>query len=83
MAVASRAERRVDMDVAPEATLEDVLAALGRQAPAIASNVLGADGHSLRPPYVMNLNGLDFVDNLDRKIQPDDRILIMAPPAGG
>jgi len=75
--------RQLELDLDSEATLEDVLVALAREAPALAGAVLGADGRSLRPPYVMNLNGLDFVDDFGLKPQAGDRILLMAPPAGG
>ncbi|MDP2660807.1 MAG: MoaD/ThiS family protein [Dehalococcoidia bacterium] len=75
--------RQVELDLDSEATLGDVLVALAREAPALAGAVLAADGRSLRPPYVMNLNGLDFVDDLGRKPRAGDRILLMAPPAGG
>lgn len=76
-------EREVELELEPGSTLEELLAALGQQAPAIADRVLGVDGRSLRPPYVLNINGLSFVEDLSLRPQEGDRILLMAPPAGG
>ncbi len=76
-------QRQVELDLDPEVTLGDVLAALSSQAPALAGRVLGDDGRSLKPPYVMNVNGLVFVDDLSVRPHDGDRILLMAPPAGG
>ena len=76
-------QREIELDLEPGASLEEVLVALGRQAPALAGQVLGADGRSLRPPYVLNINGLSFVEDLSLRPQEGDRILLMAPPAGG
>lgn len=76
-------QRQIELELELGATLGDLLAAFGRQAPALAGQVLGPDGRSLRPPYVMNINGLSFVEDLSLRPQAGDRILLMAPPAGG
>lgn len=76
-------QREVELDLEPGSTLEEVLAALGQQAPALLGRILGADGRSLRPPYVLNINGLSFVEDLSLRPEEGDRILLMAPPAGG
>ncbi|HLE80207.1 MAG TPA: MoaD/ThiS family protein [Dehalococcoidia bacterium] len=76
-------EREIEVELGPGATLGDVLAALGRQAPALVGSVLEQDARSLRPPYVLNMNGLSFVEDLSLRPQAGDRILLMAPPAGG
>lgn len=76
-------QRQVELELEPEVMLGDLLAALGRKAPGLAGRILGPDGRSLRPPYVMNINGLAFVEDFSLKAKAGDRILLMAPPAGG
>lgn len=76
-------EREVELEMETGATLGDVLEALGRQAPSLGERVLATDGRSLRPPYVLNINGLSFVEDLSLRPKAGDRILLMAPPAGG
>ena len=76
-------QRQIDLELEPEATLGDILAALARKAPALAGRVLGSDGRSLRPPYVMNTNGLAYVEDFNVRAKAGDRILLLAPPAGG
>lgn len=76
-------QREFELELETGATLQDVLAALGRQTPALVGRVLGADGRSLATPYVLNINGLSFVEDLSLRPQDGDRILLMAPPAGG
>jgi molybdopterin converting factor small subunit len=76
-------EQEIELELRPEGTLRDLVLALGQRAPALNGRVLTQDGKALLPPYVLVLNGQSFLEDLDLQPQEGDRILLMAPPAGG
>lgn len=67
----------------PGATCAQVFAAVADELPALAGRVIAADGAHLIPGYACNLNGLEFVRSPSTRVNPGDRILILAADAGG
>jgi len=75
--------KAVSLSLRQEATLSDVFSALAERLPVLSGRVINSDGGSLFSGYACNLNGLDFVRNPAAKINPGDRIFILAADAGG
>ena len=75
--------KAVSLSLRQEATLSDVFSALVERLPVLSGRVINSDGGSLFSGYACNLNGLDFVRNPAAKINPGDRIFILAADAGG
>lgn len=75
--------KEIELELAPGATLMDLLMALGRKAPALIGRVLAPDSRGLTPPYSLNLNGQAFIRDLESQPKDGDHILIMLPAAGG
>jgi molybdopterin converting factor small subunit len=68
----------------PEAaTLSDVLAALAERLPVLADRIIDARKNTLSSGYACNVNGLQFVRNPEARINPGDKIFIVAADAGG
>jgi molybdopterin converting factor small subunit len=62
------------------ATLGQLLGTLAVKCPALR-DLITADG--LHPSIVANLNGDQFVSNLETPLSEDDRLLILSADAGG
>jgi molybdopterin-guanine dinucleotide biosynthesis protein A len=75
-------ERQVPLTLPPGATLRNVFAALVARVPAIAGQVVAADG-SLGEGYACSINGLSFVRSPDAPIAAGDAIVILSADAGG
>ncbi len=75
--------KAVSLSLRQEATLSDVFLALAERLPVLAGRVIDSESASLFSGYACNLNGLDFVRNPAAKINPGDRIFILAADAGG
>ncbi len=62
-------------------TLREVLADLATRFPALAATCLRES--QLRPGYIANLNGRQFVADPDQPLQSGDALLILSADAGG
>jgi molybdopterin converting factor small subunit len=61
-------------------TLGQVLGVLSTRCPGL-SELITAEG--LHPSIAANLNGDDFIRDLDTPLSEDDRLLILSADAGG
>ena len=75
--------KEVSLSLPQQATLADVFSALAQKLPVLAGRVINSEDRSLFSGYACNLNGLDFVRNPAAKINPGDKIFILAADAGG
>jgi molybdenum cofactor guanylyltransferase len=75
--------KEVCLSLPEAATLSDVFSALAVRLPVLAGRVIDAQKSALSSGYACNLNGLSFVRNPSVRINPGDRIFILAADAGG
>jgi molybdopterin converting factor small subunit len=61
-------------------TLGQLLGTLAARCPALRELITDA---GLHPSVVANLNGDEFVSDLDTRLAKDDRLLILSADAGG
>ncbi len=73
----------VSLTLPAVATLGDALTALAEQLPDLVGPVLNRDCRSLIAGYACNLNGREFIRNMDTPLHPGDSILILSSDAGG
>ena len=71
----------VSLALPQEATLAQVVSALGEKLPVLVGRIIDSDG--LVPGYTCNINGLDFVRTPSTKINSGDKIFILSADAGG
>jgi hypothetical protein len=62
-------------------TVAEVLHAVGRSCPPLA-DVVRADG-SLAPYYLVSVDGHGFVTDLNRRLRPEERLVLLSADAGG
>ena len=74
---------QVRLDLPPEATLEEVVAALGQREAQLLGRVVAPDMNALIPPYMFYQEGRGFVDDLSQRVEPGDRFVIMFSAVGG
>ncbi|MFL5242358.1 MAG: MoaD/ThiS family protein [Gemmataceae bacterium] len=65
----------------PAGSLADVLAAIEESCPKLAG-LVGRQGR-LAPQYLLSLNGDEFVSDMEQRIRPGDRVLLLSADAGG
>jgi hypothetical protein len=75
--------REVALELPLPANLSHVYSALGEKYPLLVGRVIAADGRSLTRGYACNINGLDFVHNVNAQVNSGDRIFIVSADAGG
>lgn len=75
--------REVALEFPPPASLADIYSALKERYPVLLGRVIAADGRSLTRGYACNINGVDFVRNVDAQVNSGDRIFIISADAGG
>lgn len=75
--------KEVCLSLPEAATLSDVFSALAVRLPVLAGRVIDAKKSALSSGYACNVNGLTFVRNPSMRINPGDRIFIVAADAGG
>ena len=68
---------------ATSATLADLVRALGQVCPRLVGPVISVDGLRLLDGYTFNLNGRQFVADLDVCLEPGDTVLLISSQAGG
>ena len=64
------------------ATVRDALRQLAADYPALVGTVLAADG-TPTPAYMLNLDGLRFVPDLDEPLAESSRLLLISSLSGG
>jgi molybdopterin-guanine dinucleotide biosynthesis protein A/molybdopterin converting factor small subunit len=75
--------KEISLSLPAAATLSDVLAALAERLPVLAGRIIDAQKNTLSSGYACNVNGLQFVRNPEARINPGDKIFIVAADAGG
>lgn len=75
--------RQVCIDVPCEAAMTDIMKALVQACPALRGLVIRDDLSGLYESYVLNVNGLSFVDRDHLQFQPGDTLLLFSSQAGG
>ncbi|MGQ9676429.1 MAG: MoaD/ThiS family protein [Chloroflexota bacterium] len=75
--------REVDVEVQAGASVRTVIAALATSQPALIGRVIAPGCAELLQSYGVNLNGRNFVADLDTPTQPGDRLLLLFTSAGG
>ena len=75
--------REVALEFPPRASLADVYGALKERYPVLLGRVIAADGRSLTSGYACNINGVDFVRDVNARVNSGDRVFIISADAGG
>lgn len=65
------------------ATVTDAFVALAEICPALIGSALSADGRALLPGYACNLNGREFIKDMQTVLSNGDHLLILSSDAGG
>lgn len=64
-------------------SLAAVVGALAARYPALVGTAIAAGGRGLVEGCIFNLNGRDFVPDLDTPLQPGDTVLLITAAGGG
>ncbi len=75
--------REVELVLPPEATRQEFAEALAGACPALVGKVIRDDLSGLQEGYVLNRNGLAFLDGGILNVQHGDSLLILSNQAGG
>ena len=73
----------IEVELGPETTLGELLAALRRKMPALGGKIIRTGEDRLAGLYAFNVNGRFFIDEYDVKVRPADHILIVTLALGG
>jgi molybdopterin converting factor small subunit len=76
-------EKDVTFEVKSEASLRDVLVALGDHFPALMVDLIVPDSFDLRSPYIFNFDGRRVAKDLDEHVQEGENLLLMHISVGG
>ena len=71
------------LEVKSEASLRDVLVALGDHYPALMGELIVPESYDLRSPYIFNFDGRRVAKDLDEQVQEDENLLLMHISVGG
>jgi len=74
---------KVALVLPPQAILSSVFVALAGELPVLVGPVITPERSKLTSGYACNINGLDFVRDLNFKINPGDSVIILSNDAGG
>jgi molybdopterin converting factor small subunit len=75
--------REVALEFPAPASLADIYGTLKERYPVLLGRVIAADGRSLTRGYACNINGVDFVRDVNAQVNSGDRIFIISADAGG
>ena len=64
-------------------TLSRAVRFLAEACPALVGKAIREDGGALMDGYVLNLNGLSFVDDPSAMVSPGESLLLLSDQAGG
>jgi len=78
-------KREVALRLKDQATFRDVVRALVRQYPDMVGDVVQADGETMHPPNILNLDGRRMIQphQMDESLSDGDRVIVMSMSAGG
>ena len=78
-------EKMIMLTFKQDATFRDTVRALAQKYPDMIGDVIQADGETLQPPNILNLNGRRMIqpDQVDETIKDGDTIVLMSMSAGG
>ncbi len=78
-------EKMVRLSFKQDATFRDAVRALAQKYPDMIGDVIRADGETLQPPNILNLNGRCMIQphQVDETIKDGDTIVLMSMSAGG
>ena len=78
-------EREITLRFEDQATFRDVVRALVQQYPDMVGDVVQADGETMQPPNILNLDGRRMIQphQMDECLSDGDRIIVMSMSAGG
>ena len=75
--------KSVVLELAPGATLRDVLVKLGDRFPALLGELIVPGSYDLREPYVFNIDARRVAKNLDEVVREGENLLLMYVTVGG
>ena len=75
--------REVEVELKDGANLGDVIAALGREIPALEGPVIRAGGNRLMEHCAFNINGRFYLNDEETQLQDKDRIVLLTLATGG
>lgn len=64
-------------------TVGELIGLLARHCPALVGPVLDPQRQTLVEGYILNRNGRDFLAHPQARVEPGDRLLLLASSAGG
>lgn len=78
-------ETEIALTLKEGATFRDVVRALVRKYPEMIGDVVQADGETMQPPNILNLDGKRMVQahQMNESLSDGDRIILMSMSAGG
>ncbi len=78
-------EKQVSLELRDGATFREIVRLLGTRYPKMVGEVLQADGETLQPSNMLNLNGRRMVQpaQMDEAPSDGDRLILMSILAGG
>ncbi len=78
-------EKEVTLTLDESATFRDIVKELVKRYPDMIGDVVQADGLTMQPPNILNLDGRRMIkaDQMDESLSDGDRIILMSMSAGG
>ena len=75
--------QKVEVELKDRASLEDVIAALRREIPALEGRVIHAGENRLMEHCAFNINGRFYLGSEEIQLQDNDRVLLLTLATGG
>ena len=75
--------REISVSLSADATLSHVLSTVTQKLPVLAGRVINPEGTDLLAGFACNINGTNFVRDLNTRVHPQDKIFILSADAGG
>ena len=78
-------EKEITLRLDEGVTFRDAVRALVRKYPEMIGDVVQADGETMQPPNILNLDGRRMIQphQMDESLSNGDRIILMSMSAGG
>ncbi|MCY4530587.1 MAG: hypothetical protein OXD46_16365 [Chloroflexi bacterium] len=71
------------LNVADDCALKDIAEAIGRLHPNLVGTVVREDLTGFLDSYIVNLNGVEFIDDQHQRLIEGDSLLVFSSLAGG
>lgn len=75
--------RSVEVRLPASASISDITAAISEACPQLVGVAIHTNRNGLLESYILNLNGIAFVDESGVALQPGDTLLLFSSQAGG